>query len=279
MTQKLNELSNALAFSVRATSGLSGAEREALDFGTIVKMWPLIRGMLRGLSVELFGRRIDVVATLDEALADGKLDVADAMRIIVHILSAPGVPIPTPAPMPAPPPFVVAPPIGTPPGVRPVADEGQEAWVEEMWTPWGPGGEEHVDGAALAAYTSGQKAVPPGSTFRFMTGILPQPSFVPDARRGEEAPFSITHHWKLGDFKAYLSSETDEGNKPRWPIFGRPNGDKGISMGARWQATHGWSVMVTLLPFKGTDPLSFEYWTTREDGTKSNVVSMMVSHA
>lgn len=220
------------------------------------------------------------------AIADGKLDVGDLMRAIMAFLALPVRVVERPLPPPPPPmgdpdaPIVLPSNVG---GLRPdgLPDKGQEAWLEQVDRAWDEdGGPMDEDGIALLVSGAGVLTGP--ANIRVMTGELDQPSWIPSLKHGRPAPFAVTHHWQFGGGETYsLSSDTDEGHKPSIPLFATPAGGKGIQMGPRWRETYGWSVHVSLARGinRTNDPLPLLYWTTRPDGTRSNVVRILIAHA
>lgn len=261
--------------------------RGKAGLGEALNLLPLLLAALPDKQLfEVGGRSVTgawLKSQAQAALADGKLDVSDLIAAIMAYLRIPQEIAVRPLP---PAPVILSPAPGLPPvpsplppqgGTRPdgLRDDGQEAWLEAIFSDH-RGFEDDV-----AAYVSGEKVITGPVSLWFMTGMKPQPSWVPNVPKGQPAPFAITHNWTLGDSPTYqLSSMADDGHKPAIPIFATPAGGKGIQMGDRWRNSDGWVVIVTLAPHHADGALPLRYWVTR-DGTdvKSAAVTLMIAHA
>lgn len=151
---------------------------------------------------------------------------------------------------------------------------GQEAWVERIDTPWdtdGDGRHDSIDGSALEPYRNGDKIVPSLSTIRFMTGRLPQPSFVPNIDKGEKAPYGVTHIFTLnGHVVTIKSDETDAFNAKKNPIF------RHVQFGPNWHRSQGWDITVRLAEFD-EGPATLSYQTVTDFGFLSNPVTLSIA--
>lgn len=267
-----------------------------IDVAPFLPFLPLIKGKVHSPAV-VGGKLVDVHGLIDKVVSDGKITEADLPTLVAAFLFSPQAP--APAPVPQPPVIVIPPtpmpapvPVPTPsPSMPWPPNQGQEAWAEEFWhdwfkgtrpddpdSDWAPGGSpEHNK------IITGQGVLPPGGVVRLMTGVLPQPSWLPNADRDDLEGGYVEHFLQVNDNRPVsFPSTADDGSKPR-----NIPGIAGIVMGPRYRQHLGWDFMVRFAdPLKGKDedpnPGTFRYWSVRHFGTTrpvtSNVVEFQVAH-
>lgn len=186
------------------------------------------------------------------------------------------------------------PPGGIPPHVLPfpsnpgTATKGKlQSWFEAFWHDWFRGYPDQVnppgsDGAGSDWAGNGQpiwedivnqtKGAPPGVVVRFMTGILPQPSTVPSARKGIPVPFPIVHKIQFDD-QLYELPSTSDGSSQPVPGLGH------VQFGPLFQDSGGWDVIIRTEPKPGVDLHMLTYSATAPGGevADSDPVSIRVA--